>query len=437
MVLHGDDAHHLAHPVVELHFVHDNHQVDTEPFNEDIQANLEQFEHVFAEPKGLPPRRQCDHEIPLIPGAQPVLIRPYRVVTDLKSEIERQILELLKQGVIVPSNCPFASPVLLVRKDNNSWRLVVDYMRLNALTATGKYPLHVIDELLDELAGSQWFSKLDLRAGYHQIRLAPGEECKTAFHTHNGHYEFKVMSFGLCGAPATFHAAMNAALAPVLRKFVLVFFDDILIYSASYEQHLEHIKEVLSILAKEKWQVKRSKCAFTQRRIAYLGHVISCDGVATDESKIESVLNCPTPVNLKELREFLGLSGYYKKFIHHYAVVSQPLTALLKKGALFVWSPATEIAFQTLKNALISAAVLALPEFKKQFTIESDACDVGIGAVLSQQVHPVAFVSRALGPRNRSLSVYEKEYLAILLEVEQWRPYLQLGEFVIRTDTRV
>jgi hypothetical protein len=168
-----------------------------------------------------------------------------------------------------------------------------------------------------------------------------------------------VMSFSLSGAPATFQLAMNAALAPVLRKFALVFFDDIPIYNASYEQHLEHIKEVLSILEKEKLLVKHSKCPFAQRRIAYLGHVISFDGVSTDEFKIESVRNWPTPVNLKELRGFLDLSGYYRKFICHYAIVSQPLTALLKKGALFVWTKATETAFQTLKTALITAPVRA------------------------------------------------------------------------------
>lgn len=298
----------------------------------------------------------------------------------------------------------------------------------------GKYPLPVIDELLDELSGSKWFSKLDLRAGYHQIRLAPGEEYKTAFQTHNGHYEFRVMAFGLTGAPATFQFAMNAALAPVLRKFALVFFDDILIYSRTYEEHLDHVQQVLAILEKEKWQVKLSKCAFAQQRIAYLGHVISADGVSTDESKIEAVRTWPKPENLKALRGFLGLSGYYRKFIRHYAIISQPLTALLKKGALFHWTDAQETAFQVLKTALSTAPVLALPDFTVPFVIETDACDVGIGAVLSQKGHPIAFVSRALGPRNKCLSVYEKEYLAILLAVQQWRPYLQLREFIIRTD---
>lgn len=187
------------------------------------------------------------------------------------------------QGVIVPSQSAFGSPVLLVKKYETNdksahvWRLVVDHRQLNALTIKDKYPLPIIDELLDELCGARWFSKLDLKAGYHQIRLAPGEGHKTAFQTHNGHYEFRVMAFGLTGAPATFQHAMNASLAPVLRKFALVFFDDILVYSKTFEEHLLHLEEVLSILKRDKWQAKLSKCAFAQERIAYLGHVISAE----------------------------------------------------------------------------------------------------------------------------------------------------------------
>jgi len=197
-----------------------------------------------------------------------------------------------------------------------------------------------------------------------------------------------------------------------------------------------HVREVLEILRRDKWQVKLSKCAFAQRRIAYLGHIISGEGVATDDSKITTITNWHVPTNLKEVRGFLGITGYYRKFIKHYAIISQPLTRLLKKGTLFLWTTTVETAFQTLKTALITAPVLALPDFKAQFVVETDACETGIGAVLSQRGHPLAYVSRSLGPRNRGLSVYEKEYLAILLAVQQWRQYLQLGEFVIRTDQK-
>lgn len=407
---------------------------DPVPVHPMIQPILDDYADVFAAPEGLPPRRQYDHVIPLVPGARPVSLRPYRVVPALKTEIEKQVAELLKSGVIQHSNSPFSSPVILVKKKDSTWRMVVDYRHLNALTIKGKYPLPIIDELLDELAGACYFSKLDLRAGYHQIRLAPGEEFKTAFQTHNGHYEFKVMAFGLTGAPGTFQGAMNASLAPVSRECALVFFDDILVYSKTLEDHVTHLKLVLEILQRDNWKVKLSKCAFAQERISYLGHVISKEGVATDDSKTANIKDWPVPTNVKEIRQFLGLTGYYRKFVRHYGVISKPLTNLLRKGSIFVWTPVEEEAFQTLKLALISAPVLALPDFNKVFVLETDASDKGIGAVLMQDGHPLAYVSKALGPKTSTLSVYEKEYLAILLAVEHWRPYLQMKEFIIRTD---
>lgn len=418
VVLHGARQRQCTHALVELHSLHEvtEQQQQIPPV---VQSILDQFSSVFEAPTGLPPCRRYDHHIPLILGARIVSIRSYRVTPELKNEIEQQIKELLKQGVITHINSLFGSPVLLVKKEEVEWRLVVDYRHLNSLIVKGKYPLPIIDELLDELTGACWFSKLYLKAGYHHIRLAPREEHKTAFQTHNGHYEFKVMAFGLTGAPATFQHAMNATLEPVLHKFDVVFFNDMLICSYSYEHHLDHLGQVLAILQHDKWQVKFSKCVFSQQKVAYLGHVVSADGVATDGSKIQSIQECRTPANQKELRRFLGLTGYYRKFIKHYAIIAQTLIALLRKGVIYTWMHDTESAFQVLKQALISAPVLALSDFSKQFVVDTDAYDVGIGAVLSQGGHPLAYVSRALGPRNRGLLVYDKEYLAILLAVEQ------------------
>ncbi|KAK1608406.1 hypothetical protein QYE76_032079 [Lolium multiflorum] len=421
--------------VVELLLLHDSSDSPIQLPVEVVQI-IKQFQSVFEEPVGLPPRRLCDHSIPLIPGAQPVNRKPYRYTPQLKTEIEKQIAEMLASGVIRISTSAFSSPIILVRKKDGSWRIVVDYRHLNALTIKSRYPVPVIDELLDELAGASWFSKLDLRAGYHQIRMAPGEEYKTSFQTHHGQFEFTVMAFGLTGAPATFLSAMNDTLSDYLRKFVLVFFDDILIYSTSYTEHLHHITLVLQRLQDHHWQVKMSKCEFAQQSIAYLGHIISAAGVATDQSKIDTVRDWPVPTNVKELRSFLGLSGYYRKFVKNYGIISKTLTNLLRKGVPYVWTTETDTAFQSLKQALISAPVLALPDFSKPFVVETDASDIGIGAVLLQDKHPIAFVSRALGPRTRGLSTYEKEYLAILLAVDQWRPYLQSGEFHIVTDQR-
>jgi len=223
--------------------------VPSDPLPEEIRNLLTQYAVVFSTPTSLPPARDCDHTIPLLPGARPVNVRPYRYPPALKDEIERQVSEMLQQGLIQPSSSPFCSPVLLVRKKDGSWRFCVDYRYLNALTVKCQYPIPIFEQLMDELFGASWFSTLDLWAGYHQIRLKAGEEFKTAFQTHSGHFEFRVMAFGLTGGPGTFQGAMNTLLSPLLRKCVIVFFDDILVYSSTFEEHVVHLQQVLSLLA--------------------------------------------------------------------------------------------------------------------------------------------------------------------------------------------
>jgi hypothetical protein len=264
--------------------------------------------------------------------------------------------------------------------------------------------------------------------------MASQDQHKTAFSTHHGQFEFRAMSFGLTGAPATFQSAMNRTLSSLLRKCALVFFDDIMFYSPTWEAHLAHLELVLQLLARDNWQVRLSKCTFGHEQIAYLGHVISSAGMATDPAKVAAISSWPVSSSCKELRGFLGLAGYYHKFARNFGLLAKPLTSLLKKHSVFVWTSVQESAFVALKQALTSAPVLALPDFSRPFTIETDASGSGIGAVLQQNGHPLAFVSKALGPGNLGLSTYEKEYLTILLVVDQWLPYLQHTEFVIYTD---
>jgi hypothetical protein len=294
---------------------------------------LQRFEQVFDEPRGLPPARPYDHRIHLLPGTAPVAVRPYRYPQLQKDELERQVEGMLAQGVIRPSTSPFSAPVLLVRKPDNSWRFCIDYRALNARTSKDKFPIPVVEELLDELFGARFFTKLDLRSGYHQVLMFPDDVDKTAFRTHHGHYEFLVMPFGLSNAPATFQALMNDVLRPYLRRFVLVFFDDILIYSPTWAEHLQHLSIVLNTLHANKLHVKRSKCSFGASFVAYLGHVISEGGVAMDSDKVVAVSSWPTPRSARGLRGFLGLAGYYRKFIKDFGIIAAPLTRLLRRDA--------------------------------------------------------------------------------------------------------
>ena len=256
---------------------------------------------------------------------------------------------------------------------------------------------------------------------------------KTAFQTHEGHYKFLGMPFGLTNAPATFQALMNKVFQPCLRKFVLIFFDDILVYSKDPDQHVKHLEVVLKVLRENRLYAKLSKCSFAQQRIEYLGHMISSEGVSMEEGKIKDVLDWPTPNSVKALRGFLGLTGYYKRFIKHYGIICRPVTDLLKKDG-FCWNEQADAAFKKLKQIMCTSPVLRLPDFERPFVIETDASNGGIGAVLQQDSHPIAYLSRALSTRNLDLSVYEKELMALVLAVTKWRHYLVGHHFIIKTD---
>lgn len=420
--------------LVQLSPISPNSNPESMP--EPVKTLLQTHANLFTEPKGLPPPREFDHNIPLLPGVKPINVKPYRYSPAQKDEIERQVKEMLLNGVIQPSTSPFSSPVLLVKKKDGTWRFCVDYRQLNAITVKNKYPLPIVDELLHELQGACWFTKLDMRSGYHQIRVLPEDEHKTAFKTHNGHWEFKVMPFGLTNAPATFQAIMNTIFSSLLRKCVLVFVDDILVYSKSLEEHIQHLEQVLQILQQHQFLFKPSKYTFAQTSLEYLGHIISEQGVSTDPTKIQVVANWPVPSDVKQLRGFLGLSGYYRKFIKNYGIHSRLLTDHLKKNVPFVWTQQHNLCFEQLKEALISAPVLALPNFNKPFTVETDASAVGIGAVLMQEGHPIAYYSKALGQKAQALSTYEKKCLALIMAITKWKSYLQHKEFTILTDQR-
>jgi hypothetical protein len=398
-----------------------------------IASILQAYDDIFQEPKGLPPHRAHDHSIPLQGGAQPVSVRPYRYPYYQKDEIEKIVQELLASSVIRPSHSPFSSPVLLVQKTDGTWHMCMDYRALNQVTIKDKFPIPVVDELLDELWGAKIFSKLDLRSGYHQIRVVEAEIPKAAFRTHAGHYEFLVMPFGLTNAPFTFQSLMNYIFQPYLRRFILVFFDDILIYSKDLDSHVLHLTQTLYLLRQHQLFAKMSKCRFGCSKIEYLGHIVSAQGVSADPGKIQAMVDWPFPKTLKALRGFLGLTGYYRKFIKGYGSIAAPLTAMLRKNS-FSWSEPAEAAFQALKEAVTHAPVLALPDFTQPFLIECDASGSGIGAVLMQGNHPIAFFSKALKGKALHMSTYEKELFALVSAIQKWRPYLLCNSFVVKTD---
>ncbi|KAL4020921.1 hypothetical protein IC575_019709 [Cucumis melo] len=405
-------------------------EVDVEP----IATLLKQFASVFEWPTTLPPQCSIDHHIYLKSGTDPVNVRPYRYAHHQKEEMERLVDEMLSSGIICPSKSPYSSPVLLVRKKDWSWRFCVDHRALNNVTIPDKFPIPVIEELFDELKGASVFSKVELKAGYHQIRMCPEDIEKTAFRTHEGHYEFLVMPFGLTNAPSTFQALMNQVFKPYLRRFVLVFFDDILVYSRWMEEHVQHLEVVLGLLQEKELYANLEKCSFAKPRISYLGHFILEQGIEADPEKIRAVSEWPTPTNVRKVRGFLGLTGYYRRFVKNYGAIAAPLTQLLKKGA-YKWDAEAETAFGKLKKAMMTP-VLTMPDFNLPFEIESDASGFGLGAVLTQCRKSVAYFSKTLSMRDRARPVYERELIVVVLVVQRWRPYLLGRKFTVKTDQR-
>ncbi|GJW04584.1 putative reverse transcriptase domain-containing protein [Tanacetum coccineum] len=383
---------------------------------------------------GLPPTRQVEFQIDLVPGAAPVARAPYRLAPSEMKELSEQLKELSDKGFIRPSSSPWGAPVLFVKKKDGSFRMCIDYRELNKLTVKNRYPLPRIDDLFDQLQGSSVYSKIDLRSGYHQLRVREEDIPKTAFRTRYGHYEFQVMPFGLTNAPAVFMDLMNRVCKPYLDKFVIVFIDDILIYSKNKQEHEEHLKIILELLKKEELYAKFSKCEFWIPKVQFLGHVIDSEGIHVDPAKIESIKDWTSPKSPTEIRQFLGLAGYYRRFIEGFSKIAKPMTKLTQKKVKFEWGDKQEAAFQLLKQKLCSAPILALPEGSEDFIAYCDASKKGLGAVLMQREKVISYASRQLKIHEKNYTTHDLELGAVVFALKIWRHYLYGTKCTVFTD---
>ena len=408
---------------------------------EKLSHMIQQYRDIFPEqlPKGIPPKRVVEHSIKIESGSKPSYRPPYRLGPAEQDELEEQIRDLLAQGFIRPSCSPYGAPVLFVPKKDGRWRMCIDYRALNKQTVKDRYPLPRIDLLLDRLGQARVFSKLDLAQGYHQIAMAKDSVEKTAFCTNLGQWEYLVMPFGLCNAPSTFQRLMNEVFKQEINSFVLVYLDDILIYSRSMEEHWGHLQHALDKLRRARLYGRLHKCEFLKDKVDYLGFEVGRDGIRTSPEKVRAILDWPRPQSVHDVRSFLGLASYYRKFIKGFSQLAKPMTDLTRDKVAWSWGDAQERSFTALKVAIATAPILRLPDFERQFIITTDASDVAIGAILEQDfgsgLQPIAFSSRKLNPTEIRYSAYERELLGIVWAIGQWKHYFQGPHpIVIQTD---
>ncbi|MCO5582345.1 hypothetical protein L7F22_036239 [Adiantum nelumboides] len=402
----------------------DETQVNENGMQVDLELSnfLNQFQDVFIDdiPGESPLKRgDDDHMIELIPRSSPPNKPPYRVSQAQQEEIMIQVNGLVEKGMVRPSSSPFCSPVLLVQKKDSTYCMCVNYRALNRITIKNRFPVPRVEDLFDKLKGSTYFSRIDLKSGYHQIIIVDEDIVKTAFRTTFGLYEYLVMPFGLTNAPATFNRMMERIFRPHCN-FTRVFFDDVIIYSKTIEEHKEHLK----------------KSEFFLKEIQYLGQIISKNGIRMDPAKLEVIKDWPNPRNLHEVRSFIGMCAYYRRFIEKFSLIVGPLHDLTKKNVKYVWTEKRQQAFDTLKQKLISQHVLALPNLSKPFEVQCDACGDCLGAVLLQEGHAIAYESRRLSSNEQILGIYEKELLAVLHALVSWKHYPLGTPFILQADNQ-
>ncbi len=424
------------HPLPEL----DLHNADLSPPQKSaLRHLLVQFAAVFSRgPFDLGRSTLAQHRIDTGDSA-PHRCRPHRLPAAQRPVVSKHVDTMLKQGVIAPSHSPWGSPVVIVKKKSGEDRFCVDYRRLNQITKKDLFPLPRIDEILDSLGTARIFSTLDLASGFWQLPIHPEDQEKTAFVTFRGLFEWKVLPFGLCGSPAFFQRAMELALVGLQWQNCLIYMDDIIVFSSTFEQHLKDLEVIFRRLQHHNLKLKAKKCCFGRKTIPFLGHVISKHGIAADPNKLAAFQQIPAPINMKTLKSFVSLASYYRRFLRSFAQIAQPLYKLQQKEVRWCWTRECQKAYETLKEKLVSPPILAFPNFSKPFLLETDASGFGLGAILSQKqddgtVRIISCASRTMNRAERNYSATEREALAIVWAVKTFRPYLYGHYFTIVTD---
>ncbi len=418
---------------------------------QDEQADLSNVPCEYLDLKGvfsnsraasLPPHRPYDCAIDLLPGTSPPKGKLYSLSTPEREAMEKYISDSLAAKIIRPSSSPAGAGFFFVKERDGSLRPCIDYRGLNDITVKNTYPLPLMSSAFERLQGASFFTKLDLRNAYYLVRMREGDEWKTAFNTPRGHFEYLVLPFGLSNAPAVFQAPVNDVLRDMVDQFIYVYLDDILIFSHSLQEHVQHVRQVLQRLLENGLYVKAEKCVFHAQSVPFLGYIVSAEGVHMDTDKVQAVVDWPTPDSRKALQRFLGFANFYRRFIRNFSQLAAPLTALTSTKTPFRWSSAAEAAFAKLRSCFVSAPILVAPDPSRQFVVEVDASEVGVGAVLSQRssadgkMHPCAYFSHRLSPAERNYDIGNRELLAVKLALEEWRHWLEGSgvPFIVWTD---
>ena len=382
------------------------------------------------------------HSIQLIDNAKPIKLKSYRLSKIQAKALKEEITKLINNKLIEPSNSPWSFPVILVLKKNGKWRMCIDFRKLNNITVKDAYSLPLIDEILFSIGKKvKFFTTIDLFSGFHQIPMNEDDIPKTSFTTMYGNYQFRVMPFGLCNAPATFQREMNRIFFPLIGECMFIYIDDLIIFSNSFEDHIRDITSVFKIIADNGLKINLEKCNFFKQKVELLGHTLSVDGISPISNKVNVITNWIAPRNLKQLQSFLGAIGYYRKFIANYSSIAKPLYKLLKKNVPFEWGSEQELSFHELKSRLVSAPILSMPDFEKQFIIRTDASHSGIGGVLLQKdsnnkEKPIHFVSRTLKPEELNYGITDLEGTGAVYCVEKFKSYITSSKFetILYTD---